>query len=151
MYHHQPPSYPLPCQFCHSVAETAAGLKVHQSWHHSEQMFRCQVSPECSQSFLTVSELRLHLTGSHLLPAFDCGKLARAGRVLLPRELRLARCSLCRAELYTEQARTGHGCGAGLSYECRACERYTLPSWDKLNTHVNLKHGSWVVKTVQAG
>ena len=145
----QPPS--LSCEFCDSVGESRAGLRAHQSWHHSEQMFRCEASPACSQVFLTVRELRLHLTGCHLLQAFDCVKVARAGLVRLPRDLRLVRCGLCRAELYTDQARSSHGCGADLRYECRACEGYHLASWEKLNTHVNLKHGSWVIKTVQAG
>ena len=141
----------LSCQFCHYFAETAGGLRAHQRWQHSQEMFHCQASPACRETFLSVTELRLHLTGSHLLPAFDCGKLAKAGRILLPRDLRLARCSLCRAELFTAQARASHDCGAALSWECRACERYQLASGEKLETHINLKHGSWVVKTVQAG
>ena len=150
MYHLGHPALPsLSCDLCDWFAGSTAALQTHLASQHSEDMFGCQASPACRQIFLTVGELRHHLTSSHHHQTFDCVKLVKAGRVRLPRDLRLARCVQCRASLYTQAARAGHGCGAGLSYECRACERYQLASVEKLETHINLRHGSWAVKTVQ--
>ena len=150
MYHLAQPSLPsLSCEFCDWFAGSTPALQTHLASQHSEDMFGCQASPACRQVFLTVRELRQHLTSSHHHQTFDCVKLVKAGQVRLPRDLRLARCVQCRASLYTEASRAGHGCGAGLSYECRACERYQLASGEKLETHINLRHGSWAVKAVK--
>jgi len=138
----------LRCQFCQFQFGEVHWLRDHLEKQHIQDMFRCQFSPDCGQNFLTVPELRLHLTTFHAHQTFDCAKLAKSGKVGLPRDLRLWRCGQCGDKLYCQERAAKH---RDLKYECRACERYSLPSLQRLNTHINLRHGSWTVKLGPGG
>ena len=149
----------LKCHFCPSMFPSNS-LSSHLSSAHSSLMFHCRANASpgiaCNQQFLSVPQLRTHLYTQHMITTFSSDKLARAGTIKLPKDLRMYKCRRCPAdqdsfygssdqlsthisalhpEVTTSPVRRVFG------FECRACEKYPLDDLAHLMKHIKMRHG----------
>jgi len=147
------------CYFCPSVFPTIS-LSSHLTTTHSSLMFHCRAHTAlgtlCAQQFLSVPQLRTHLSSQHIISTFSSDKLAKAGTITLPKDLRMYRCKSCpqdqaaifygSAERISAHIATSHpeltasNTRRMIGYECRACDKYQLDDQEHLLRHIKLRH-----------